>query len=131
MFDISTSELNTFLSMGKTVLDVAIVYYLMYKILLILKGTRAAQILLGMVFIVVLFLISKEDFLNLQTVNWILEKFIGSFIIIIVIIFQDDIRKALGGLWKKPMIRTGSIVRPVSSRTSRITAAVVVSPRSQ
>ena len=106
MFDFTGSEIDYFLFIGKTVLDIAIVYYLMYRLLLLIKGTRAARVLLSIVMIVVLFAFSKEDVLNLGTVNWILDKFIGSFIIIIVIIFQDDIRNALSGVWRKSVLKT-------------------------
>ncbi len=76
-------------------LDVAIAYYIIYRILLLIKGTRAAQMLLGLLLVILFFFLSAQNFLDLRITNWFLDKFIANFIIIIVIIFQDDIRRAL------------------------------------
>ncbi len=77
------------------VLDLAIVYYVIYRILLLIKGTRAVQMLIGLVLILVFYFLSQDGYLNLSTTHWFIERFITNFIIIIVIIFQRDIRRAL------------------------------------
>ncbi len=76
-------------------LDMAIVYYIIYRLLLIIKGTRAAQMLLGLLIVILFFFLSGRTLLDLRVTNWLLDKFITNFIIIIVIIFQSDIRRAL------------------------------------
>lgn len=76
-------------------LDLAIVYYIIYRILLLIKGTRAAQMLLGLLLVILFFFLSGRTLLDLRITNWFLDKFIANFIIIIVIIFQNDIRRAL------------------------------------
>lgn len=76
-------------------LDMAIVYYIIYRILLLIRGTRAAQIVLGLIFVIIFFFISAPSFMDLRITNWFLDKFIANFIIIVVIIFQSDIRRAL------------------------------------
>lgn len=76
-------------------LDAAIVYFVIYRILLLIKGTRAVQMLFGLVVIIMFFVISQEQYLNLATTHWFIERFIANFIIIVVIIFQHDIRRAL------------------------------------
>lgn len=83
-----------------TALDVLIVYYIIYRILLLIKGTKAVQMLMGLIAIIVFFFASKEEYLNLPTLHWLLDKFIGSFILIIVVIFQDDIRRGLSQFGK-------------------------------
>ena len=77
------------------VLDLAIVYYVIYRILLLIKGTRALQMVFGLVFILVFFYLTQEDYLHLTTTHWVIDIFMANLIIIIVIIFQDDIRRAL------------------------------------
>ncbi len=77
------------------VLDMAIVYYVIYRILLLIKGTRAVQMLIGLVLVLVFYFLSQDGYLNLSTTHWFIERFIANFIIIIVIIFQRDIRRAL------------------------------------
>ncbi len=76
-------------------LDMAIVYFVIYRLLLLIKGTRAIQMLFGLVLILIFFFLSQDGYLNLSTTHWFIEKFIANFIIIIVIIFQRDIRRAL------------------------------------
>ena len=78
-----------------TAFDVAIVYYLIYRFLLIIKGTRAVPMLIGLLPIILLYFLSQEAFLGLSTFNWLLEKFIGSLLLIVVVLFQSDIRRAL------------------------------------
>jgi len=86
-----------------TVLDIAIVYYLIYRAMLLMRGTRALQMLVGVVLVLALFFVSQEDYLNLQTVNWVLDKFVSSFIVILIILFQPDIRRALSEMGKNPL----------------------------
>ena len=76
-------------------LDVVIIYYLIYRVLLIIKGTRAVPMLIGLVVIVILYALSQEAYLGLPTFNWLLEQFIGNLLLIVVVVFQADIRRAL------------------------------------
>lgn len=74
-------------------LDVLILYYIFYRALLILKGTRAFQVLFGLVLISFLYFLS--EWLELVTINWILKELFGYLVLAIVIIFQMDIRRGL------------------------------------
>ncbi|MBQ9395984.1 MAG: diadenylate cyclase CdaA [Proteobacteria bacterium] len=89
------------------ILDIAIVWYLFYQILMLFRGTKAMQVLVGLLLFVLLYILSKPEVLDLGTVNWILEKFLASFIVIVVIIFQEDIRRGLSGFWKTGSLTTG------------------------
>jgi diadenylate cyclase len=80
------------------VLDILIVSFLIYRILIFVKGTRTAQILVGIFFIFIIYQISS--LMGLLTLNWLLSNFLSSIIIIIVIIFQHDIRVALSNFGK-------------------------------
>ena len=73
--------------------DVLIVYYLIYRVLKLVRGTRAAQTMAGMALIIGLFFAAKR--LDLITVSWLFENLINYFIIFFVVIFQQDIRRAL------------------------------------
>ena len=89
------------------IVDIAIVWYLFYQILMLFRGTKAMQVLVGLLVFVLLYIISKPEVADLETVNWILDKFLGSFIVIVVIIFQEDIRRGLSGFWKSGSLTTG------------------------
>lgn len=77
-----------------TVVDVLLVYYLIYRLLLTIRGTRAAQMVVGIVLIGAAFFVAVR--LELTTVSWLLDNFISYFIILIIVVFQQDIRRALG-----------------------------------
>jgi diadenylate cyclase len=76
-------------------LDFAIVFFVVYYTLVIIKGTRAVPILWGLVLVVTFYLLSRNTYWELPATHWFIEKFIANFIIIAVIIFQADIRRAL------------------------------------
>ena len=77
-----------------TVIDIALVYYLIYRLLLTIRGTRAAQMVVGIVLIGAAFFVAERA--ELTTVSWLLDNFIGYFVILIIVVFQQDIRRALG-----------------------------------
>jgi diadenylate cyclase len=84
-----------------TVVDVALVYYLIYRVLLTIRGTRAAQMVVGIVLVGAAFFVAER--LELSTVSWLLDNFISYFIILIIVVFQSDIRRALGRIGQNVM----------------------------
>lgn len=76
-----------------SILDIAVVSYIFYKGYMLLKETRAVQLLKGILLIVVLIPIS--GILKLTTVNVILNKTITIGVLSVIIIFQPEIRRAL------------------------------------
>ena len=74
-------------------IDIAIVYYVVYRALLLIKGTRAAQILIGLVLVGIGFFTAKT--FELTTVTWLLDHLINYAIIFFIVIFQADIRRGL------------------------------------
>ena len=129
-------DLLGFVSM---VLDVALIYFILYKVLLIIKGTRAVPMLIGLMAIALLYGLSQEGFLNLPTFNWLLEQFIGSLLIIVVVLFQADIRRALASFGQTQFlaaIRSGSdaqviddLVKASASLASQGIGALIVVER--
>lgn len=75
------------------VADVLLVSFLIYRFFLLVRGTRAEQMLLGLGVVVLVYVISR--FLNFTTLNWILGNFLGSVILVIVVLFQENLRRAL------------------------------------
>lgn len=75
------------------VADVAIVAFIIYRILLLLRGTGAAYMLIGLLVVAGLFLAARK--LQLSTVSWLLDHVITYMILIVIIVFQADIRRGL------------------------------------
>lgn len=74
-------------------LDIVIVTAVIYRLILLLKGTMAVRILTALAALILCYFASQ--FAGLRTVHWILDHFLGSIIIVLVIVFQNDIRRAL------------------------------------
>ncbi len=90
------------------ILDIIVVSIIIYRVLLFIKGTRAIQLLVGVIIVLFVFYVSKK--LELFTLNWILGNFVGSIIIILVVIFQDDIRRMLLAIGRSPFLRKISYI---------------------
>ena len=74
-------------------LDVLLVFLLIYRTLVLVRGTRGEPMLLGLGIVVLVYIASR--ILNLATLNWILGNFLGSVILVIVVLFQEELRRAL------------------------------------
>lgn len=86
------------------IIDILIVSYIIYRIILLIRGTRAVQMLLGIAVITGMYFISGR--LNLLTLHWLLKTFLSSILLIIIIVFQGDIRNALTRLGKTPFYKS-------------------------
>ena len=74
-------------------LDVLVVAFLIYRVLVILKGTRAIRVLGGLLVLVALYALAQV--LSLSTVDWILEHISFYLVLAVVVLFQEDIRRGL------------------------------------
>lgn len=87
-------------------LDVAIVAFIVYRILLLIRGTRAMQMLTGLGILGIGFFLSFR--LNLFTTHWLLSYFFDHVILIVIVLFQDDLRRALTHVGKNPFFASAS-----------------------
>ncbi|NMC62884.1 MAG: TIGR00159 family protein [SAR324 cluster bacterium] len=96
-------ETDQIFSLLRNIADIAIVTFIIYRVLLIIKGTRAAPMLGGLTVIVLLYFLAQP--LGLVTLAWILGNFLSSIILVVVVIFQDDIRRGLTKVGLQPLFR--------------------------
>ncbi|MEJ8777754.1 diadenylate cyclase CdaA [Pseudogracilibacillus sp. ICA-222130] len=73
--------------------DIAIVWYVLYKLIMIIRGTKAIQLLKGIVVVIVIWTLSI--LFNLQTIQWITNQAILWGFLVIIILFQPELRRAL------------------------------------
>lgn len=73
--------------------DIAILTFVIYRLLLLIKGTRAFQMVWGLLILIPIYVIAKR--FELYTLSWILDRFSVYLVLAIIILFQDDIRRAL------------------------------------
>lgn len=74
-------------------IDICIVAFILYRLLLLIRGTRAVQLLKGIIVILIATAISSA--LHLDALNWLLNKIITVGLVAIPIIFQPELRRAL------------------------------------
>ena len=75
------------------IIDIAIVLFLAVKFLQIVKGTRALQLLKGIIFLIIATMLSS--FLNLRILNFLLTSFMTYGVILLIVMFQPELRRAL------------------------------------
>jgi len=112
-----------FLNYWKVILEITILWFVFYRILLFLKDTRAFYVMIGIFILMGAFFIFQIA--GLKTLNWILIKIFALSVIGLMIIFQPELRQGLTRLGQQPLLYTGyreeeieSIVKEVSSAMS-------------
>ncbi len=75
------------------ILDIVVVAFIIYWILLFIRGTRAVQILLGLLSLLAMFVLARR--IGMVTFQWLVGNFLGSLIVILVVVFQSEIRRGL------------------------------------
>jgi len=83
--------------------DVLLVSFIIYRVILIIRGTRAVQMLAGIAVLIVLYFGARE--LELLSLYWLLRTLLNSLFLVIVIVFQRDIRRALTQVGKTPFYK--------------------------
>ncbi|MBI5956658.1 MAG: TIGR00159 family protein [Chloroflexi bacterium] len=106
-----------------SVLDIALVTVLFYGVLVSIQGTRAVQLIWGVVLLVLAILIS--NLLQLTALSWLFKSMVPALFLAIVVIFQPEVRRVLERLG-----RTGELFnRPWSAlpaqRVNRMVDAIV------
>lgn len=82
------------------ILDVLILAYIFYRILLVIKGTRTIQIVIGLIVLVAITIIAR-DVLHLETLTWLMSRFWLAAVVILAVVFQSEIRYALAKIGSK------------------------------
>jgi len=89
----------------KPTLEIIILWIVYYRILVFFEGTRAFQVLKGITYLLIVFLVSQ--ILGFDTLNWLLTKFFAISIIALMIIFQQELRQGLARLGQQHLFSFG------------------------
>ena len=117
------------------IIDILIVSIIIYRIILLIRGTRAVQMLAGIVVITIIYFISKQ--FDLLTLHWILRTFLNSILLIVIIVFQRDIRRVLTQVGKTPFHKQydiaghelSEIIKAATHMSKRSIGALIVIER--
>jgi len=85
--------IDFFLSAWRPVIEIVVIWSLLYFVIRFVQGTRAMQVMIGLVILVVLFLAAK--FLELNSIIWVMSKLFAVGVVAVLIIFQPELRRAL------------------------------------
>ncbi|MDN6047639.1 MAG: diadenylate cyclase CdaA [Lactiplantibacillus plantarum] len=86
-------------------LDILAVWFVIYELIVLLRGTKAVQLFRGIVVIAIIKAVSV--LIGLDTVSWIMDQIINWAVIAMVIIFQPEIRRGLEHLGRGSMFARG------------------------
>ena len=82
-------------------IDILVIWFLIYELMVLVRGTRAVQLFKGIIIIIVVKLISW--YIGLTTVSWVMDQIINWGVIAMVVIFQPEIRRGLEHLGRGTM----------------------------
>ncbi|MCR8657720.1 diadenylate cyclase CdaA [Paenibacillus endoradicis] len=124
----------------KDIIDVGIVAFIIYKVMILVRGTRAVQLLKGVFVLVATWAISS--WFNLFTLKWLMGQMFNWGIVMVLILFQPELRRALEQLGRGKFFSRGSsldaadlsdqieeIIRAVRSMAKRKVGALIVFER--
>lgn len=104
------------------IVDIILVSLILYRILLIIKGTRAAKMLLGLGVLLVVSFFSK--YLELYTLDWMISSFWGQVVIAMIILFQPEIRRALAQMGETTILQSLTTAEGLRSLDEIIRASI-------
>lgn len=121
----------------RDVIDISIVSYIAYRFLLLMRGTRGAQMTFGLVVLLLFYYATR--FYHLATVQWLLTNVLAYIVFGIIVLYQNEIRRGLAGigmpsllgLYRKRAPREGfdEIILAATTLASKRIGALVVLER--
>ena len=90
------------------VFDILLVWLVIYRVLMIIRRTGTVQILSGLGILAITYIMTI--WFELFTMNWLLDKFFSNLFVIIVVLFQAEIRRALAQIGSHPLFSDVSAV---------------------
>lgn len=88
------------------IIDIVVVAYFLYRLYLMLKNTRAATLVKGLLVLVGFMIICRT--LNLHVISWLLEKSMTVIMVALPVVFQPELRRALEQIGRGKLFRKGS-----------------------
>jgi diadenylate cyclase len=109
------------------ILDIVVMSLILYRLLLIIKGTKAVQMLIGLGILLAASLASRH--LELFTIDWLVRSFWAQIVLAIIVLFQPEIRKALAHMGEAQFFTTLTTAEELRSHEEIVRAAVSLANR--
>jgi diadenylate cyclase len=107
--------------------DIILMSIIFYRLLLIIKGTKAAHMLMGLGVLLVASLLST--YFELYTLDWLIQSFWAQIVIAIIILFQPEIRRALAQMGETPFLQTLTSAEELKSLEEIVRATIALANR--
>ncbi len=108
----------------KPLIEIAILWLVIYRIVIFFEGTRAFQVLKGIILLIFAFFVFQV--LGLATLNWLMGKFFAISIIGVLIIFQPEFRQGLARLGQQHLFVPILAKEEIIAVIKEISAALVI-----
>ena len=92
-----------YLNYVRNIIDILVVYYIIYRLILLVKGTRAMQVIWGVFILAIITSLAKYS--HLSATLWLLQQFWVAGIFLLIVVFQPEIRFALANIGSNPLGR--------------------------
>jgi diadenylate cyclase len=111
----------------RDLLDIALVSLILYRVLLLVRGTKAAKMLVGLILLLIASVISR--LLPLYTVDWLLQSFWAYIVIAVIVIFQPEIRRALAKMGEASFFPAFTSAEELKSLEEIVRASIALANR--
>jgi len=90
------------------VLDILVVAFIIHQLVSVMRGTRSVQMVVGIGILTLVYFLASV--LHLSALLWVMQTFLSSILLIVIIVFQKDIRRALTQVGRSPFQKHTDIV---------------------
>ncbi len=111
----------------RDLLDIALVSLILYRLLLLIRGTKAAKMLVGLVLLLMASVLSR--LLPLYTLDWLLQSFWVYIVIALIVIFQPEIRRALARMGEASFLPAFTSAEELKSLEEIVRASISMANR--
>jgi diadenylate cyclase len=109
------------------ILDIALVSFIFYRVFMLIKGTRAVQMVVGLGVLILALLFSR--WAGLYTINWIVQSVVSQIALVILVLFQPELRRALAHMGENQLFSSLSPVESSKFLDEIVKAAVSLANR--
>lgn len=111
----------------RPILEILFIWGLVYSLIRFFEGTRAVQVLMGLLILAIIFNIAKA--LQLDTINWVLTKLFTVGVVAFLIIFQPELRRALARIGQNtmfgPLLKKGGTIDEVVQASEHLSRSKI------
>ncbi len=107
--------------------DIVVMSIILYRLFLIIKGTKAVHMLMGLGVLVFASLLSR--YFEFYTVDWLIQSFWAQIVIAVIILFQPEIRRALAQMGETRFLQTLTSAEELKSLEEIVRATIALANR--